>query len=316
MLRILLTLGLACTMGLAQDGFGDAARVAIKPRAVEKIKAGMASAIRLDVRLVLVPVTVTDGLGAPFAGLSSAAFHIFEDGAEQVLKYFANDDAPVSLGVVFDSSNSMEGKLDESRAAVTRLFRESMPGDEFFLVEFNDLPRLLCKFTTHPDEIETALTNIRPNNWTALLDAVYLAVQTMRHGRHQRKALLILSDGGDNNSRYSEAEIRTLVREADVCIYSIALVGGGLGRHHVRLLRRLAEETGGQVWEVEKMPELPGVVAKVNAAIRNQYLLGYSSSNRINDGMYRKIEVRVAQPPDQPRLRVSWRTGYYAPAGH
>ena len=142
-----------------------------------------------------------------------------------------------------------------------------------------------------------------------------MAVHKVKRARNPRKALLILSDGGDNNSRYTESEMKSLVREADVCIYSIALVGGGLMRRHVRVLKNLSEQTGGRLCEVDKMSDLPQAVARISAAMRDQYLLGYVSSNPQDDGLYRKIDVRLNQPPETPRLHASWRTGYYASPG-
>ena len=276
-------------------------------------KAGSSVSLRVDVRLVLIPVTVTDPFGAPYPGLPREAFRLFEDGVEQQLKYFSAEDAPVSLGVVFDASGSMQGKLDQSRAAVSEFFDTAVPGDEFFLVEFNDAPRMLCGFTSDAQRIQHSLAGIQPKSWTALLDAVYMAIHQMKHARNPRKALLILSDGGDNNSRYTESEIKSLIREADVCIYSVALVGGGLMRRRVPLLNRLAMETGGRVREVQKVRDLPAAVETISDAIRHQYLLGYSSNNIRNSGLYRKVKVRLSPPPDLPRLRASWRTGYYAP---
>jgi VWFA-related protein len=270
-------------------------------------------AIRVDAKLVLIPVTVTDSYGAPFIGLRRDGFRVFEDGVEQEIKYFAAEDAPVSLGIVFDASRSMEGKLEQSRAAVSRFLHTSRPGDEFFLVEFNDRPRLLSGFTPDTDLIEKALVGIQAKNWTALLDAVYMSIHQMKRGSNSHKALLILSDGGDNNSRYTEAEIKSRVREADVSIYSIG-IGTGLIRHHVRLLKQLSEETGGQYCQADKVSDLPDAVERISVAIRHQYLLGYSSSNGMNDGMYRKIQVKLQQPADKPPLRAAWRTGYYAPA--
>ena len=289
----------------------DGPRVTITPRVAARPQAAVNASIRVDTKLVLIPVTVTDSYGAPFAGLTRDKFRLFEDGVEQQVKYFATDDAPVSLGIVFDASRSMEGKLDHSRAAVSHFFHTAVAGDEFFLVEFNDRPRLLCGFTRDTGFIEKSLVGIKPKNWTALLDAVYMAIHQMKRASNARKALLILSDGGDNNSRYTETEIKSRVREADVCIYSIGL-GTGLLKHHVRLLKQLSEETGGEYCHAEKMSELPDAIAKISRAIRDQYLLGYSSSNASNDGMYRKIQVTVSQPGDRP-LHAAWRTGYYAP---
>ena len=299
----------------ADSAVADAPRVLITPRKASRPPASPQPAIRVNVKLTLIPVTVTDPFGASFSGLPRESFRLFEDGVEQQLKYFSSEDAPVSLGVVFDASRSMTGKLDQSRAAVSRFFHTSRPDDEFFLVEFNDAPRMLCDFTSDTEQIEKKLVNIQPKNWTALFDAVYMAVHKVKRARNPRKALLILSDGGDNNSRYTESEMKSLVREADVCIYSIALVGGGLMRRHVRVLKNLSEQTGGRLCEVDKMSDLPQAVARISAAMRDQYLLGYVSSNPQDDGLYRKIDVRLNQPPETPRLHASWRTGYYASPG-
>src|SRR5262249_22277996 len=160
----------------------------------------------------------------------------------------------------------------------SRFLRTSRAGDEFFLVEFNDRPRLLSEFTSSTDVIEKSLVAIQPKNWTALLDAVYMAIHQMKHAANSHKALLILSDGGDNNSRSTESETKSLVREADVTIYSIGL-GAGLLRHHVRLLKQLSADTGGEYCQADKMSELPDAVERISAAIRHQYVLGYSSSN-------------------------------------
>ncbi len=307
--RTVCSLVCALAAGLAA-GASDDARVAITPRAPQpQLKEG---SIRTDVKLVLIPVTVTDPYGAPFAGLPQETFRLFEDGVEQQVKYFSSKDAPISLGVVFDASRSVAGKLDQSRTAVSRFFRTTLPGDEFFVVEFSDTPRMLCNFTSDTEQIEKTLVSITPRNWTALLDAVYLSVRQMKRAKNPRKALLIVSDGGDNNSRYTESEMKALVREGDVTIYSVG-IASGLMRRHIRLLRQLSDETGGLVCPLDKTSELPEAVEKISNAIRNQYVLGYTSSNGENNGLYRKIEVKVNQRADLPRLRASWRNGYYAP---
>jgi Ca-activated chloride channel family protein len=291
---------------VAQSG-SDAAGVSVA-RAYPDRGAGLASTIRLDVKLVLIPVTVTDPFGQPIAGVPRDAFRLFEDGV-------ATEDAAISMGVLFDASGSMQRKLERSREAVSQLFKTSMPGDEFFLLEFNDTPRVLCDFTNDVEQIQNTLTSVSAKGWTALFDAVCLAVHKMKRARNPRRVLLILSDGADNRSRYSESEIRQLVREADVCIYSIGMLGPGASRHSMRVLKNLAEETGGRLFEVGKPSELPEAVGRMSAALRNQYVLGYSSSNVESDGKYRKVEVRLKQPLNAPPLRASWRGGYYAPAG-
>jgi VWFA-related protein len=310
---VLFFIGWFCFSAICRAGQDEGPRVSITPRAAPRAKAGSNSNIRVDVKLTTIPVTVTDLLGAPYPGLTREDFRVFEDGIEQQVQFFGSDDAPVSLGVVFDASQSMTGKLNQSRAAVSRFFHTVMGGDEFFLIAFNNVPQVLCDFTGDTERIEKTLFNIQPKSWTALFDAVYLSVRKMKGAKNPRKALLILSDGGDNFSRYTQGEMKSLVRESDVSIYSIALVGGGLGRKHVSLLRSLAEQTGGRVYEVEKMSDLPQAAANASAAIRHQYLLGYVSSNPDNNGLYRKVEVRLNPRPDSAQLRVSWRTGYYGP---
>ncbi|HVX68015.1 MAG TPA: VWA domain-containing protein [Bryobacteraceae bacterium] len=300
---------------LAAQSGQDQVRTAVAPRARPETRSSAPGRIRLDVRQVVIPVTVTGAFGEPLRGLPQEAFRVFEDGVEQAVSYFASEDAPVSVGVVFDASASMEHKLGRSREAVARLFHTSMPGDEYFLVEFNNAPRVLCEFTSSMEEIQDRLSFIQPQGWTSLFDAVYLAVHKMKRARNPRKALLILSDGADNNSRYTEPEIREIVREGDVCIYSIGMAGWGITGRSMRALRHLAEETGGRLFPVENLNELPGAVEKMSAALRNQYVLGYSSTNADNDGKYRKVEVRLVPPDGSHSLRATWRLGYYAPAG-
>lgn len=308
-LALLLTSGLVPIAGAAELD----SRIALKARSPKKPPVERPS-IRADVQLILIPVTVTDQLGAPVSGLSMQAFRLFEEGAEQQIQYFNSEDAPVSLGIVFDASRSMTDKLEKSRAAVTRVCNTSMSGDEFSLIEFNSAPRILLNFTNEPGQIEKAALSIMPRNWTALFDAVYLGINQMKQARNARKVLLVLSDGGDNRSRYSEREMRAFVREADVCIYTVGIFGGGFFvPRHAGVLKQIAEETGGKFYQVAKADELSDVVSKISQTIRNQYVLGFSSSNPRTDGVYRKIEVRLNQTREAPRLQASWRTGYYAP---
>jgi len=295
-----------CAFAQRLDNSGP--RVSIQPR----MQVRTAAALRADIRLVLIPVTVTDPFGAPFLGLSASSFRVLENGVAQEVKYFSTEDAPISVGIVFDTSRSMEDKLQQSREAVARFLGVANPADEFFLVEFSDAPRIRSRFTRDAAYIQSSLMGIKPENWTALLDAVYLSMRQMRHAIHPRKALLVLSDGGDNHSRYSESEIRAAVREGDVCIYSIAFTSRTALNTHARLLKELSDETGGLSLKVQKPSELPDAIEKISDAIRNQYVLGYVSNNPDN-GLYRKIQVKLDPPADAPRLRPSWRNGYYAP---
>jgi VWFA-related protein len=264
--------------------------------------------IRLDVKVVLIPVSVTDILDRPIAGLRKEDFHLYEDNVEQKIAYLSNEEAPASLGLIFDASGSMTNKIETSVAAVDQFFKTSLPGDEFLLVRFSDRPHLMTGFTDDIDEISSRLHSIRAGGWTALNDAIYLGVQKMKKAKNPRRALLILSDGGDNNSRYSAPEIRDLVREADVRVYSVGLLLGLL--QGSRFLEKISEETGGRMIKVRKLDELPAAIEKLSRDLRSQYVLGYYSSNTQNDGRYRKVRVIV----NQPTVHASWRHGYYAPA--
>jgi VWFA-related protein len=224
------------------------------------------------------------------------------------------------VGIVFDTSGSMGQKLEKSRQAVSQFFKSANPEDEFFLVEFNDRPELVNPFTTSLEEIQNKLTFTQSKGRTALLDAVYLALHTMKKARNPRKALLIISDGGDNSSRYTESEIKNLVREADVQIYAIGIFEpmSSRGRSAEELsgpglLSEIAEQTGGRHFPVENLNDLPDVAAKIGIELRNQYLLGYTPTNSGRDGKYRRVQVKLVQPRGLPPLRASWRLGYYAP---
>ena len=283
-------------------------KVAITPRPSEKAGRTPSANLRLDLKMVLVPVSVTDALDRPITNLSRDSFRVLEDGVEQSIASFSQEDTPVSLGLLFDTSGSMKNRLDASVEATRLLFQTTMPGDEYFVVQFADRARLLGGFTTEPNVIHERLGLVEAKGWTALLDAIALGVHQMKSAKNNRRILLILSDGSDNNSRFSENEIRNMVVEGDLRVYGIGLY------HRPRLLQQLADETGGKVLIAQNLSELPGVVDRLSRDIRSQYVLGYSSSNAQNDGKYHKVKVELALPPGAPRLRASWRRGYYAPA--
>jgi VWFA-related protein len=250
---------------------------------------------------------VTDSWNRPITDLSKENFRLTEDGVEQKITSLVREDSPVSLGLLFDSSGSMKNRVSGSMEALKLLFQTTMQGDEFFVVQFADQARLLGGFTKVPDVIYARLGVIQPRGWTALLDALALGVHQMKSARNSRKVLLVLSDGNDNNSRFSESEIRSMVLEGDVCVYAI-----GLG-YRPRMLQQLADETGGKVLVAQNLTDLPDVVQRMSAEIRSQYLLGYSSTNPQNDGKYHKVKIELVQRTDTQLLRASWRRGYYAP---
>lgn len=279
------------------------------------------SNIRVDSTLVLINVTVTDPLNRFVTGLDRENFRLFEDKVEQRIAHFASEDAPLSIGLVFDASGSMGNKLAKSREAVAQFFKTANPEDEFFMVQFGDRPELACDFTTSLEEIQNKLTFTQSKGRTALLDGIYMALHQMKKGKNPRKALLVISDGGDNNSRYTEGEIKNLVREADVQIYAIGIFEPAASRGRTAeelagpsLLSEIAEQTGGRHFPVENLNELPDVAAKIGIELRNQYILGYTPSNQDRDGKYRRVQVRLVQPRGLPPLKPFWRLGYYAPS--
>jgi Ca-activated chloride channel homolog len=290
---------------------GDSAaepEVAITPRKSQSIAIRKPSEtlVRADVKVVLVPVTVTDELNRPINALSKERFRVLEDGVEQKITSFVWEDGPVSIGLLFDSSGSMKNRIEASVSAMKHVFQTTIPGDEFFLIQFSDDVQLLSGFTPEPDAIHRRLGYVQPSGWTALLDAIALGVNQMKSARNPRKVLLILSDGNDNNSRFTEAEIRSRVMESDIRIFAIAL------SYRPRLLQRLAEETGGNVLVAHDINDLPDIVQRLSAEIRSQYLIGYSPRNDASDGKYRRIKVELLQPAGAPSFRASWRRGYYA----
>jgi Ca-activated chloride channel homolog len=285
----------------------DARAVKLIPRKSRPRNPQNAASLRADVSMVLVPVSVTDAMDRPVTTLPRDSFRLLEDGVEQKITSFSLEESPVSLGLVFDSSGSMKSRIEAAIEALRLLFATTIPGDEFSLVQFSDRARILCGFTPEPEDISNQLGVVRAHGWTALLDAVALGTHQMRSAKNRRKVMLVLSDGNDNNSRFSESEIRHMVVEGDVRLYGIGLM------HRARLLEQLAEETGGHVLLAQHLSELPGVVERLSREIRSQYVLGYSSSTASDDGKYHKVKVEVVPPPGTPPLRTSWRRGYYAP---
>jgi len=276
--------------------------------------------IKVNSTLVLINVTVMDPLNRFVTGLEKEHFRLFEDKVEQEISQFSSEDAPISIGLVFDTSGSMGPKLQKSRQAATEFFKTANPSDEFFLVQFNDRPELTQAFTTDTNSLQSVLTFTQSKGRTALLDAVYLAMHEMKKAKNPRKALLVISDGGDNSSRYTETEIKNEVREADVQIYAIGIFEGAGSRGRTPeeaagpgLLNELSEQTGGREYAVENASELPDIAAKIGIELRNQYILGYTPKNKERDGKYRKVQVKLNQPRGLPPLKAYFRLGYYAP---
>jgi Ca-activated chloride channel family protein len=273
--------------------------------------------IRVDVNLVLVPVTVTDPLNRLVTGLERQDFFVYENNALQKLKSFSAEDAPVSIGIIFDLSGSMTDKINRARSSILEFLRTANPQDEFFVIGFNDRPELITDFTSNVDNIESRLLTVKAGHRTALLDAIYFGLNKMKQAKNERKALLVVSDGGDNRSRYTESEVRAVVRESDVQIYSIGIFDQYAPTREEQLgpilLHDVSEETGGQLFRVDDLADMADIATKISAELRNQYVLGYRSEDAKRDGKWRKLKVKLVPPEGLPQLTVHARTGYYAP---
>ncbi len=259
--------------------------------------------IKIDVDLVMVNVTVTDPANRPVTDLKTESFHLFEDKIEQEIRYFSSDATPLSLGIVFDMSHSMENKIEVAREAAVRFLETGTREDEYFLVEFADRARVAENFTTDIRRLQDRLAFRPAKGYTALYDGVYLALAQLKAGRNPKKALLLITDGEDNHSRYSRGNIREFVRESDVQIYII-----DLGR---ALVDGLAEMTGGRSYH-GSVNDLGDICEKIALELKSQYVLGYESSNPLKDGKFRKIRIKVDPPAGMPKLNVRARDGYHA----
>jgi Ca-activated chloride channel homolog len=277
--------------------------------------------LRSDTTLVLIPVAVTDKLNRFVVGLGKESFKLFEDGKEQKISDFSGEDAPLSVGILVDTSGSMDMKLNRSRAAAREFLKTMNEQDEGFLIEFNESVEMMHGFTNDFKAIDENLNHLQPKGLTALFDALHTGLREMHKARNARKALLMISDGGDNHSRYTAEDIASIVRDADVQIYAIGVFEPEfkIGRTKEEksgpeLLSEIADQTGGRAYPARSLNDLPALAAKVGIELRNQYVLGYSPTNKERDGTYRKVQVKVTPPPGLPGLKAAWRLGYTAPS--
>lgn len=275
--------------------------------------------IKVNASLVLVPVTITDGMNRVVTGLDQANFEVLDNKQRQEIKHFSNQDEPVSLGIIFDTSTSMQNKIDWAREAVKKLLDTANPQDEFFLIGFADQPQLLVDFTNDIDKIQSQMLYMTPKGRTSLLDAVYLGINKMRDARYARRALMIISDGGDNRSRYTEKELRSLVKEADVLIYAAGIYDQEFASEEERrgpfLLNDLSTMTGAQCFVVDNPKQLPAIARTIGIQLRNQYVLGYRPPNNTSGkSTWRKILVRLKLPKGTPHFGVFAKSGYYTSA--
>jgi VWFA-related protein len=271
--------------------------------------------LRVDTSLVLVPVTVNDELNHPITGLEKENFQIYDDSRAQTIASFSTEDEPIALGFVFDTSGSMRSTLPAGRRAASEFLKLANPEDEFFLVEFDTAPRLTIPLTSDTGTIRTEILMTKSGGSTALIDALYLAIHEIQKSKKSKKALVLISDGGENHSRYTATEIKNAVSESDVLIYTVAVPGyqGSDERYGLGLMSRIAEMTGAHMYQTGAA-DLRDIAEKIAIELRNRYVLGYSPHDPERDGKYHRIVVKLNPPRGLPKLKAHWRLGYYAPS--
>lgn len=276
--------------------------------------------IKIEVDLVLVNATVTDPSNRFVTGLEMEHFQLFEDKVEQKITQFSNEDIATSIGLLFDVSSSMGDKISRAKDAAIAFLKTSNPEDEFFLLTFADKPSLDEEFTNDVADIQNRLAYKGAKGSTTLYDAVYLGLEKMKQGHNPKKAILLITDGEDTRSRYSLVNVRNAVKESDVQIYAIGIVNSyysdfAQGRTGRAILEEMTEITGGKAYFPNSVYELEDICTKIAIELKNQYILGYASTNPAKDGRWRKIKVKLNAPKGLPSLSVRSKSGYFAPAG-
>lgn len=319
------SLGVGLWLGPSAAAFqmshgGPAVLIHPRERPAPVTPASVKPLLRIDSSLVLIPVHVTNGVGATVNGLKASNFRVFEDRVEQTISTILTDDAPVSIGLLFDTSGSMRTKMKKAAEATASFFRTTNREDEFFLIEFNDRARLMSPFTSDSEDVYQQITHAKPSGRTSLIDAIFLGVAQMKKAKHLRKALVILSDGGDNWSRRTAREVKAALVESDVQVYAMGVFDPELTKKHSeeerngpKLLDELTELTGGRHYPVPSLDQLSEISARIGRELRSQYVLGYYSTNPARDGKYRQVVVKL-DTPNARELHINYRRGYYAPA--
>jgi len=268
---------------------------------------------RISVENVYVPITVSDSLGRYVTGLKKEHFHIFEDKVEQAITHFSQDEAPISIGIVFDISKSMKDNdnIRKAKNAITRFLQSVNPEDEALLITFNEQTKLAQRFTDQIGTLRNTLAQLKPSGKTAIYDAVYMGLDQIRRGKNEKKALVLITDGEDNSSRYTSTELREFAKESNVQVYGIGeqgVLGYGFAE-----IQHIVSLTGGRVFFPNNFNDLDYYIDLVHSELRSQYLVGYAPTNNIHDGKWRRITVRLDAPAGLPKLAIRAREGYYAP---
>jgi Ca-activated chloride channel homolog len=276
--------------------------------------------LRVDSSLVLIPVHVTNAGGGAVTGLKKEDFQLFADGVPQRITHFVQVDAPISAGVLLDISGSMKNKLRKASEAAREFFKFANPEDEFFLVEFNGRAHLQTPFTRDWSGIADEIARAKASGTTALLDGIHLGIAQMKRARNARKALIVLSDGGDNFSRRSLRELKATLMESDTQVYALGVFDRDYSRKHTpeerngpKLLDQVAVETGGRDYPVLSLDDLPGIGVEIARALRNQYVLGFSPASLAADGKFHRVNLKLSTALAESELRTYYRQGYYAP---
>jgi Ca-activated chloride channel homolog len=264
--------------------------------------------IVINTKLVNITVSVNDKLGRFVAGLEKEDFEIFDDDIKQDIAFFSDDDAPISLGIIYDVSGSMGNFSSRSLSMLRSFFDNSHREDEFYVYAFNNRVQLVQDFTSLPEALLNRVAFIKAKGSTALFDATYAAVEKVREGRHHKKVILIFSDGEENSSRYSGRELRNLLRENDVQVYAIGMseLSDGAGT-----LKFIAEPTGGQALFPFDYASAEVVYTRLALMLRRQYVIGFYPSNVTNGTTWHKLNVRIKAPKQLGKLKLSYKNGYW-----
>jgi VWFA-related protein len=275
----------------------------------------------VNVELVQLPISVLDKKGFPVKGLQPEHFAVYEDKVLQNISLFKQEDIPLSVGLVIDASSSMYDKRDRLSVAAMTFVRESNPEDETAILSFGDIVNLEQEFTTNTNKLNRALNGIPSNGNTALYDAVVLAAQHVKEeGFHEKKVLLVVSDGEDNHSKYKLKQVLTAIQESKIIVYTVGLLSqdteGVFGDEGKKALKQLAEAGGGASFFPKDPGDVQEVCRRIARDLRNQYTIGYRPSNEKLDGSFRKVTVKVSPPKTVPKVTVHTKKGYYAPVSH
>ena len=274
--------------------------------------------LKVDVDLVLVTATVTDQLNRYVSGLEENHFKLWEDKVEQKVEYFSAEDVAISIGVIFDVSGSMKDKITTAQNAASTFMKTLNPDDEYFLVEFANRPSVETDFTTDITKIQSKLIMAPAKGQTAMYDSVYLGLEKLKEANNPKKALLLITDGEDNHSRYTFQNVKEFVKEQDVQIYAIGIVDEwnsqlSTGHSGRAMIEELADQTGGRAFFPDSVYELEDICTKIAVELKNQYVIGYHSTNGAKDGKWRKLRMTVNPPKGVSKLSVRYKQGYYGP---